>query len=251
MVAIPDLFRGDSLPSVVLAANAASRGRTFAEHYSTDGLMAKFGDGGRGAWLKWPLQLQVATHVGYRQSEDGEVAFAYRSPFISFSDDRKAAWHFLDRTGEKTFTDCALADATHFMWRMAGLTAVEIGVGHFAIEFRASTANVDHFLQAGVAEFLVGDYSNLKDTLSQSFTHLHVQADDSLHTAQLIHVPRYLAAVTESSIPDDLLARARGFGAKWSEWLVLPTDVEAGLGRSSRLPLNAHLDLCVFAREAR
>ena len=61
-----NLYRGDSLPAVVYNTSARRRGRTFAEYFCGNGLMAKFADGGRSALL-WGRDLLdlVLVHVGY------------------------------------------------------------------------------------------------------------------------------------------------------------------------------------------
>src|SRR5713101_2835261 len=54
--AIPTLFRGDSLPrSPRPLADPGHRGRTFPDHYITDGLVAKHADGGSPATFRKPL----------------------------------------------------------------------------------------------------------------------------------------------------------------------------------------------------
>jgi len=60
------LFRGDSLPARILSTNGRNRGRTFAEHFCGNGLMAKFSDGGTSRMLKdHDLFDLVISHIGY------------------------------------------------------------------------------------------------------------------------------------------------------------------------------------------
>ena len=250
-VELPVLYRGDSLPPQVTATNREHRGRTFAEHYVTAGLLAKSADGGLSLHLNRRLPILVATHIGYRLTDDGERYAAYHSPLISFSTEAAAAWHFLDRTSSKRFEPCALEDATHFMWKMEGASVEEIGPGHYRLRYLASTKNVDRFRSNLVEAVQQGDLGKLDKALAAQIVHGYVQQDNTMHTADVIDAVRYLDAVDATAgVDDELLKRARIFADRWSEWLVYPMDEPPDLrGYSARLSLNEYLDLHLFARE--
>ncbi|NVJ25848.1 hypothetical protein HUW62_31960 [Myxococcus sp. AM011] len=255
VVSLPTLYRGDSLPSrVTQDANATHRGRTFAEHYVTEGLLSKSTDQGLLADLNRPLEQLVAVHVGYRKNIKGEEYAAYHSPLISFSTDAIAAWHFLDRTAKKSFEECPVGKATHFMWKLTDVRARKVSPGRYRFEYRKSTKNVDKFREQFVNAVNAGDLSQLNQALATQIVHEHIQKDTGLHVAHLIDVNTFLTTIdpAKHNVDEELLARARKFGAKWSEWLLYPMEVEASLGGySGRFSLNEALDLHLFAREVR
>ncbi len=250
-VRIPELFRGDSLPPLVRGANARIRGRTFADHYVTDGLVAKFADGGLSRFLDWPLHRQIAAHVGFpKKRHEQDVYFADHSPFISFARTEEAAWHFLDRSHAKRFVGCDIGLATHFMWRLSDVDAEEIEPGRYRMLFRASTAHVKRFRIEGEQRLLAGDLSSLNADLTRVIVHGHIDADETAHRAEVFDVVRYLSAFN-TGIADDLLESARRLGEKWDEWLVRPMDnVQELRGHSAKLPPSVHLDLAFWALEA-
>lgn len=251
LVDLPNLYRGDSLPPAVVASTREHRGRTFAEHYITEGLLAKSADGGLSRHLNRPLPALVATHIGYRLTNEDEKYAAYHSPLISFSTEPASAWHFLDRTSKKEFAPCELDEATHFMWQLEGARVEQIGAGHYRLTYFASTTNVDRFRHKLVTAVQRGDLAKLKQALEAQIVHGHVQQDQEMHTADVIDAVRYLDALDATAGLDaELVLRARKFAARWSEWLIYPRDVIANLrGYSARFSLNKHLDLHLFARE--
>lgn len=211
---LPTLFRGDSLPPPVLNAN--SRGRTFADHYATDGLLAKAADGGRSQDLNRSPEQLVAVHVGYRTNNQSESYAAYHSPLISFSSEESAAWHFLDRTAKKSFTDCRIDDATHFMWKLSGVRARPLSPGRFRFEFRASTANVDRFREEFVGAVHGGELSTLHRALVTQIVHGHMQGDTRTNVADIINVSTFLGTLDAArhEIDPEVLSRARDFGSE-------------------------------------
>ncbi|MCP3169938.1 hypothetical protein [Myxococcus qinghaiensis] len=253
VVCLPTLYRGDSLPSrVTQDANATHRGRTFAEYYVTEGLLSKSTDQGLSRHLNWPLEKLVAVHVGYRKDIQDEEYAAYHSPLISFSTDANAAWHFLDRTAKKSFEPSPIGAATHFMWKLTDVRVRPISPGRYRFEYRKSTKNVDRFREQFVAAVNEGDLSQLTAALATQIVHQHIQADTGLHVADFIDVNTFLATVDPAThnVDEELLARARKFGEKWSEWLLYPMEVEASLGGlSGRFSVNEALDFHLFARK--
>jgi hypothetical protein len=214
--------------------------------------MAKSADRGLSRHLNRPLPAIVATHIGYRLTNDDEKYAAYHSPLISFSTEPASAWHFVDRTSKKTFEACELGDATHFMWKLVGTRVEQIGAGHYRLKYLASTTNVDRFRHKLVTAVQEGDLSKLNQAVSTQIVHEHVQQDEETHTADIIDAVRYLEALDATAGLDaELLQRARTYAARWSEWLIYPRDVIPGLsGYSARFALNEHLDLHIFARES-
>jgi hypothetical protein len=251
LVELPVLYRGDSLPPAVVASTREHRGRTFAEHYITEGLLAKSADGGRSQHLNRALPVLVATHIGYRLADADEKYAAYHSPLMSFSKDPTSAWHFLDRTSKKIFASSAFDDATHFMWKLAGAPVQAIGPGHYRLSYHASTKNVDRFRYELVKGVQQGQLRKLNKALAAQIVHDHVQQDQATHSADIIDAMSYLDTLDSSAgVDEELLKRARTFAARWSEWLVYPMDVIPDLrGYSSQFSLNEYLDLHVFARE--
>ena len=61
LVGVLVLYRRDSFPPKVVATKREHRGRTFAEHYITEGLLAKSADGGRSQHLSRALPILVAS----------------------------------------------------------------------------------------------------------------------------------------------------------------------------------------------
>lgn len=249
---LPTLYRGDSLPKPVLAKDARHRGRTFAEYYVTEGLLAKSADGGRSSDLNRPLEQLVAVHVGHRNTNPRETYAADHSPLISFSTEATAAWYFLDRTEKKSFKPCRFDEATHFMWKLTNASVQLVCPGRYRLEYRASTKNVDRFRDELVWATHAQDPTVLPRALATQIVHDHIKADNRTHIAELIDVRAFLQTIDASrhGIEEELLDRARNFGNKWAEWLLYPMDVEEGLmGYSSRFFLNECLDFHLFARE--
>ncbi len=117
----------------------------FAEHYIADGLIAKHADGGRSAEiLNRPLAYLVSAHTGYDRNTDEEW-LSRHSPFISFSTDVEAAWHFMDRTERRDLVPCELWEASHFMWRLEGIEAEYVSQGRYRFTYRANPKNVERF----------------------------------------------------------------------------------------------------------
>ena len=249
LVELPELFRGDTCTQ--RGANAADKGRTFADHFLTNGLMAKFADGGNLAWFNLPLPYLVVAHIGYAKNTR-EEKISYRSPLLSFTRSLEEAWGFADRSGRKRFDIVPFADATHFAWKLSGIRARELSAGRFQFTYRASTHNVAGFRQQLEAELQGGHLGNFERTIATGLVHQHLDADDEEHVAELIDATAFLKA-NEHIVEDKaLLRRALDFAERSSEWLLFPKDpMEDGRGFSAQFPPNKHLSVPVFARDVR
>jgi hypothetical protein len=121
---LPTLFRGDSIPPQAAVAPPVHRGKTFAEIFSTEGLIAKAADGGFSCHLDRPLEELVQFHIGYGDTTE-EKCKAYHSPLISFTVSEDAAFTYMNRS-KKELIECEMDDATHFIWRLEGHEAQEV-----------------------------------------------------------------------------------------------------------------------------
>src|SRR4051794_39372641 len=98
-------------------AKPSDRGRTWAQLYYREGLLAKSNDGGPGEIPNDPLGYLVAAHIGY-EKDSREKKIADRSQLISFSSKIESAGYFEDRTRRKNLVRCPIEVATHFIWRL-------------------------------------------------------------------------------------------------------------------------------------
>lgn len=254
-VQLPDLFRGDTC--VPPGPKAADRGKTFADHFLTEGLMAKFADGGDPRWEQLPLPYLVAAHVGYLKCMEGEKPsveerISFRSPMLSFSETLEEAWYFTDRTEKKKFVVVPFAEATHFAWKLSGIKAQQVSAGLFRFTYTYSTKNVEVFRLQLEAELQQGNLDNFHRAVATGIVHENVRQDKDEHIADLIDVHAYLKA-NEADVKDkELLARALERAGRSREWLLYPRDpMKDGRGFSSRFGPNDHLSAPVFARVAR
>lgn len=241
---IPPLYRGDSLPKTVFdQRDPKHKGRTWAEFYKTDGLLAKINDGGAGWMESKSRPWLVAAHIGYEKAKEGEKATdeqfaAYHSPLISFSTRPASAFAYMDRSGRSEFEECTIGEATHFIWKLVGVQAVEISPGEYHFTYKASTKNIKALLNAeGPQPFSVG-------ALATQIVHGNIDQDTALHVAALIDTERYLANAPANGVATEVLEKAKAFTKRDSEWLLYPMDpMPGGRGFSARFTLNDHLDL--------
>lgn len=248
-VELPDLYRGDTCAQ--RGANAADKGRTFADHFLTNGLMSKFAGGGNLRWFDLPLPYLVAAHVGYGK-ESPEEKISYRSPLLSFARTLDDAWGFADRSGRKKFDVVPLWDATHFVWKLSGIRAQQISTGHFRFTYAASTKRVEVFRQQLEAQLAAGRLDNFEKTIAVSIVHGHLDADKDQHTADLVDAAAYLTANANEVEDKGLLQRALANATRDAEWLLYPRDpMEDGRGFSAQFPPNEYLSVPLFARNVR
>lgn len=251
-VPLPTLFRGDSLPPDVVSPGKPHRGRTFAERFPTEGLMAKFADQGRSVWAKLPLPMLVAHHIGYELGSEG-ADVSYHSPLLSFSPRREKAFEYSERRPGKRrrLIECPQHEATHFVWKLEGILATPAGRGHglYAFEYEASSVNVAQYLNDARRRLVSGDRSALGPTLVQTIVHGHLDADKSPHQALLIDAVLYLASPACGDVPPTLRERARERAANAEEWLLFPCDpMPDGVGVSARFVPNKHISADMFLR---
>lgn len=250
---IRPLFRGDALPTKVYShTDPRHRGSTFANYFDSEGLMAKFCDGGQSKWMKKPLAYLVAAHVGFIKKGEPkewseEVRISNHSPFISFSESEETAFDYMDRSGKAEFEHCHLEEATHFMWKLSNVNACEIAPGHFRFTYKASIETVKHLLEDQAQRIDVstemGQNALLTRVLPKAIVASNTQADKSDHLAELIEVSTFLRNSDVSMIDPNVLNRALHFGDTTKEWLLFPTDPFSGGGYNSRFTLNKHIAL--------
>jgi hypothetical protein len=253
LVEIPTLFRGGSLSrSMREVTDPARRGRMFADHYITDGLMAKFAQRGRPSdVLRNPLSYLVEAHCGYEKGTTSEK-ISKHSPFVSFSMVEDAAWHFADRTNKRKLVPCELSDATHFMWKLEGVKAEHVSEGRFRFVYRSDPKNVEVFAARQVAEALGNIEEGLIRAVVNQVVHEHLRSDPTEHVAEIFDVVTYLTATTEHGRSTRLWARAIDRAKWWHEWLVFPCDpMPDGHGYDARFFLNEFLHVHLWARDGR
>lgn len=261
LFASPVLYRGDSLPNTHRDhLNPTEKGRTWADYYKTEGLMAKFNSGGHSDFWKHPLAYLVASHVGYERHPDPkkvtqEQFISNKSPFISFSTEENKAGYFMDRTEKAKLVKANLAEATHFLWSLNSIECVKNEEGWFSFIYSASIENV--------AEFLRQDLSALKENAHEMDMHdigpllggliasSYTVQDKSPHYADLIDVVTFLNSTDTSKVDSTLVQRAIERSTEDSEWLLFPKDPFDGAGYSSRFTLNKHLSLHHWATKVK
>ena len=247
----PTLYRGDSVPDPVRAqTDAVHRGRSFAEHYYRDGLIAKSADHGLGSDLQQPLSYLVAAHIG-GEAGTREERMSKHSPMLSFSSRLEDALHYRASGQKKEFEPCPIEQATHFIWQLTlpALSSTKLP-GVFRLDYKASTRNVDHFREAQVNRVKQGDESSIISALITQLVHTHTAADESTHTALVIEPQTFLASLTDGAVNKALVTRALQLANKWAEWLIYPMDaMPDGIGYSARFALNDHLSLHSFVRQ--
>lgn len=245
----PTLYRGDSIPNSMRShSDPLHRGKTFAEFYLSEGLMAKSADGAIGKHLEMDTDYLINTHVGYKQGTHNEPSeeewISKHSPFISFSEDKQSAMYFADRTKKKNLASCQFEEAEHFLWKLEGIPGVKLKEGLYGLAFKTSTCNVQKFLTDRVQEANAGSVEAALSILPILIVHGHIDQDTSWHQAILIDVVTYLKSNDGRNVSTELKDRAIQRAEKWSEWLLYPIDpMPDGKGFSARFPPNQHLDL--------
>lgn len=246
----PILYRGDSVPKTVRSqSDPLHRGRTFAELYLSEGLMAKSADGAIGKHLALDTDYLIHTHIGYKQGTSDDPSteewISKHSPFISFSTEKDSAMYFVDRTKKKNLESCAFENGEYFLWQLGEIPGVKIKEGLFALAFKTSTCNVKKFLTSGIAAANAGSVEAALSILPTLIVHGHLDNDQSWHQAILVDVVTYLSSNPSGpTVSSDLRDRALTRAKKWSEWLLYPLDLMPdGRGFSARFPPNQYLDL--------
>lgn len=241
---IPALYRGDSLPAIVRAtADPLHRGRTFADYFITEGLMAKSADGGRGEDLSKPHEYIFLSHIGYL-SNTPEQRISYHSPMLSFSSDIDSANYFKDRTEKKQFSNCELREATHFIWKILIKDVKEIKNGLYEFTYKASTKNVEKFKISNPTN------DNLIEAIAESIVHQHIEEDVSTHVAWLYDAVTFIQKNNFTAYDQALVSRALQRAQDSSEWLLYPrSPMPDGRGFSARFTLNEQLYVEQFCKE--
>jgi hypothetical protein len=206
--------------------------------------MAKMNDGGQ-SWIEGKsLEWLVTSHIGYvKPKSKDEIASeqfsSFHSPLISFSEEAKESFKYLDRTKKLDFEDAELSEATHFIWKLENLEAEEVVKGVYRIVYKASTDNVKHFLNEELSRGLT------MGGVAKMIVHQNIENDSSDHYALLIDVVTYLENNPNPiGVELEVFERAKFFSSRDKEWLLYPQDpMKDGRGFDARFTLNIHLSL--------
>jgi hypothetical protein len=240
-VNLPTIYRGDSVPTMT-GVQKIHRGRTFADLFITEGLIAKAADGGLSHHLNKPLEELVLVHVGYGNIQEQQYK-AYHSPLISFTSMEDEAFSYMNRR-KKDLIECDLSDATHFIWRLSGVKADEIGPGLFRFMYIKNVEHLKTELRPDMPDH------DLFKAISQHIVHDLLKEKPTDHVAIIVDSVTFLDNLPASGVHDlDLLHRAKERAAKSYEWLVYTNDpMPDGRGFQNRFQLNEHLYLHEFFR---
>ena len=249
-----ELFRGDSLPSTVLNQSSANRGRTFANHFCGNGLLARFADGGSSSLLEDKELLDyVLAHVSYERKTP---EFARHSPLISFSKSRDTAFKFTNRR-QRELEECTFDLATHFLWRFNFPLGEMLEVGRYGFVYQSDPQNcrelVRKWIDRGMRkEAETGDMKGLAEAVSSLGGMWHSHCDTSNHYAEVIDVYTFVSNADSSSRNEQLVKNTLERSKRDQEWLVYPKDpMPDRRGYSARLTMNKHLsvDSCYRRKE--
>jgi hypothetical protein len=243
------LYRGDSLPPNVVQAPARARGRTFANHFCGNGLMAKFADGGS-SWLLRGRDLLGLTlaHVGYDLGTP-EQELHDHSPLISFSVGVETAFRFSDRTQRKDLAPSNLDEASHFMWQLDVELSRPLEPGRYALRFQSDPVNceaiVEEQLHRGLqTQATTGDMDLIGQALMDAAAMEYARADETEHYAELIDVVPFVVAKSPRDGSNRLVENTVARATRDREWLLYPMDpMHDGPGYSARFPMNKHLSV--------
>ncbi|WP_234264551.1 hypothetical protein [Hydrogenophaga sp. NFH-34] len=249
------LYRGDSVPSNSGSGKAGDRGRTFAEYFVSNGLMAKFSDGGSCALLDGKDLIDlVLAHVGYEQN-GSEKALAYRSPMLSFSECESTALKFTTgRRKAENFNLCSFEDATHFVWMLQVDLPEESSAGVFELGFEADAKNLNELIddqlhRSRLRQAETGDMSLIPVAIMNRASAQLAAGDKSEHRAILVNVVRMLSAIKQEGRNPLLLSNTIVRASRDKQWLLYPSDpMPDGSGLSSRFPMNIHLHIHKYFR---
>lgn len=243
------LYRGDSLPSVVISAERKVRGRTFARYFCGNGLMAKFCDGGFHSLVRGKSTRQIVEeHIGYVTGQPSEK-LALHSPMLSFSSSRERAFVFLERSEKKRLklVECRFEEASHFLWELDVELPAPSMPGLHHIEYNADPVHcreiVERQLRLGLeAEAQDADPLRFMEALGAAIALGHAAADASVHRAELINALEFLGG-DRPNADAIVLANARERAERDLEWLLYPKDpMDDGTGPpSARFMMNKHL----------
>jgi hypothetical protein len=239
------LYRGDSLPPAG-GGGAEHRGRTFAQHFCGNGLMARFGDGGRSRDLTRRDLLQVVLeHVGYDRGQE-ETYRADHSPLLSFSTSPDTGMRFANRR-LKALEQCHFEKATCFIWRFAPTLHASDQPGAYFFRYRADPRNCLEIVGEQVRRVLDelitgGDDLAFGQAFMQQIVLSSAAVDPKTHTAIVVDALSFLQSADLSARDQRLVDNALTRCGRDSEWLVMPADQTPGLaGPDARIWMNASL----------
>lgn len=241
------LYRGDSLPD---PSKERTRGKTYAEHFCGNGLMAKFADGGTSELIKNRSLLDyILSHVGYEQ-ERSDKLFSYYSPMISFSADEDiATGYFKARAGKKKqFVPCEFYEANHFVFEFNfDADPIPTIPGLYFFTFKTNSVNCREFNEIQLKHGLIkeaeeGDSSLLGNAILNNIVAGIADKDEKTHLAFIFDVFKFVSNQDTSHQKEKLVKKTLERAEKDKEWLLYPCDpMNEGLGVSAKFPMNEHL----------
>lgn len=133
------LFRGDSIPPAG-GGGVDHRGRTFADHFCGNGLMARYADWGRSRDMVGRDLVQIVLeHVGFDRGQE-ETYRADHSPLLSFSTLPDTGMRFANRR-LKALEECNFEEATCFIWRFTPTITESNQPGAYFFRYQADPKN--------------------------------------------------------------------------------------------------------------
>jgi len=254
------LYRGDVVPAKVVHSSPDSKGRTFAKQFWSDGLMAKYIDGGTTDLLAKKDRLQlVLEHVGY-VPDSSPQKLAYHSPMLSLSAIPDCAFRYMEHRSGRSLsrTPCQPLEASYFVWELdVDLTQLpEQKPGEYLLVYEADPVNcacaIDDEIARGVEEEAnTGNADPLLSAIGYALSQANVAADQTEHYALIIDVVRYLDAHSAELAGRDgqLVANTYERATRDSEWLLYPCDpMTDGHGVSAKFWMNRHLKAVAWFR---
>jgi hypothetical protein len=240
------LYRGDSVARVGGAIPKDHRGRTYAEFFLGNGLMARHADQGRRVDMRGrDFTDLVLEHIGYDRGEE-EMRRALHSPLISFSESREASMGFANRS-MKDLDACDIEDASHFLWRFEPELREWEEPGRYVFLYRANPCNCQKLslekLRRSLQPADDGDLWPLGKALGELIAQSYAAQDETTHLAIVFDALTFLKKADLGDRNARLVANALQRAERDKEWLVLPADRMPDDPNSldARLQMNASL----------
>lgn len=238
------LYRGDSLPQETQGVNKHRRGRTFAEYFCGNGLMAKFADGGYSGLIEGKNLFDlVIAHIGYELNQP-EQLLSDHSPMLSFSERIDTAVNFCTKRGKsKRYIECPSHEASHFIWELDINLPIEAQPGIYNLKFKASSKHVRNDVESELNNCLkIGNSHLIGKALLNYLAIQNIDGDQQEHQATLIDTVTFIQANVNFQKNDKLISNALSRAIRDKEWLLYPCDLmDDGIGYSARFPLNENL----------
>ncbi|MDD5267078.1 MAG: hypothetical protein PHO08_08110 [Methylococcales bacterium] len=242
------LYRGDSLPKETRGVNKLRRGKTFAELFPANGLIAKFADGGHSSLIEGKNLIDlVIEHIGYELNQP-EQLLSDHSPMLSFSEKIETAFRFCTKRSKKIkYVECPSKEASHFIWKLDVDLPIESEPGIYDLRFKANSIHVRKDVELQLEQALVeeaksGNLHAIASAYLNYMANQYVDADKQEHQAKLIDAVTFIQANNNSQKNNKLIFNALCRAKRDNEWLLYPCDpMDDGIGHSARFPLNENL----------